>query len=98
MARYLQLGKARHKLELFVVREFINKRPETDLKYVCSNFWSEVSGESQSVNLHGWAGVSEETAELSLFSVVAHHQQEDGDVCDVLPKQLLCRLLCKLNK
>lgn len=63
------------------------------LKYICSNVWPEVSGESQPINLHWKARAGEETSELGLFPVVAHHQQQDSDVCYVLPKQLLNRLL-----
>ena len=71
VARYLQLGETPGKLE-----------------YLRSNVWSEVSGQPQPVHLH-WraARAGEKAAELGLFSVVAHHQQEDGDVCNVLPKQ-----------
>ena len=82
VARYLQLGETPGKLE-----------------YLRSNVCSEVSGQPQPVHLHwGVARAGEKAAELGVLSVVAHHQQEDGDVCDVLPKQLLCGLLCKLNK
>ena len=86
MARYLQLGKAQRKLKSFVSQQFFNIKPVMDLKYICSDFWSEVSGESQSVHLHRGARVCEKTSELALFSVVAHHQEQDSDVCDVLPK------------
>ena len=52
MARYLQLRKAQHKLKLFVSQKFFNIKPAMDLKYICSDFWSEVSGESQPVHLY----------------------------------------------
>ena len=72
---------------------------DENLEYLRSNVWPEVAGEPQPVHLH-WraARAGEETAELGVFSVVAHHQQQDGDVCDVLPKQVLCGIPCKLNK
>ena len=57
-----------------------------NLKYVSSYFRAEVSCKSGPVNLHWGPGAGEQTAELTLLPLVAHHQQQDSDVWDVLPE------------